>query len=116
MAELIACFAVLVVKSPILPVDVNVPAGLHVNVALHGATLLLPMKQLGFMLRQCLVQWIPAPLVLFHKLAPGQPYLLPFRFMLDLGHIRALVRNFTAQHLRQLLAVAGEDLSVLCPA
>lgn len=43
--------AVLVVKSPVLPVDVDVPASLHVLVALDGATLLLPMKLLGFMLR-----------------------------------------------------------------
>ena len=53
--------------------------------------------------------------MLLNKLTASQPYLRPLRFLLHLRHMRAPVRDLTTQYLRQLLAVAGEDLGTLCP-
>jgi hypothetical protein len=101
------------VKPSILPVNMDVPACLRMPVALHGAAFLLPMKLFSFMLRQCFIQRCPPPQVLIHKLAASQPYLRPLRFLLNFRHMRALVRYVAAQHLWQMLAIAGKNLGIL---
>ena len=103
----------LVVKRSILPVDMKVPACLHMLVSLHGAALSLPGELFGLVTGKRFVQWIPPTRMLLHKLAAGQSYLLPLRFLLDFRYLRALVRYFAAQHLRQLLTIASEDLGIL---
>ena len=47
--------ATLVMKRPILPIDVNVPPCMHMLVSLHGAAFPLPCELLGFVSWQRLI-------------------------------------------------------------
>ena len=87
-------FAMLIVKCPILPIDVNVPTCLHMLIGVHGAALPLLGELLALMGGKRLVQRVPTARVLLHKLAAGQPYLLSLRFLLNFRYMRALVRHF----------------------
>lgn len=91
------------------------PACLDVLIALHGANLPLPGKLIGLMGGKRLVQWFPTGRILLHKLAAGQPVLGPFRLLLKLRHIGALVRDFVAERFRKLFAVDAKYLCVLSP-
>jgi len=109
-------FAVPVVELTVLTVNVEVPACLHVLVNLHGATLLFPGELLGLVGGQCLLERRPMAQILVHKLAATQPFTLRLRLLLDLRHMSALVRDIAAECFGQLLAVAGEDLSIMSSA